>query len=970
MSLIRKIFCLFLLFLLVSGNTLNAQFYSTGQDPASNKWMQINTNNFQIIFQNDFHQQAQQIANILEFYYQKEGISLNHNPKKVSVIVHNQTIRSNGYVVWAPKRMELFTTPSPDHYPDPWLEHLCIHELRHVVQIDKLNQGITKILSVIFGQQAIGLVSGQMPIWYYEGDAVCTETAFSEFGRGRLPYFHRGIKTHLLSDEERYSFDKMLFGSFQDYVPGYYELGYNLTAYARKKYGVNVWEKTENHVAQNSYTLAPTPFAFYRGLKKNTGLSQKQLFIETFNYLDSSWSAEDIDNKTIEPGFFQKYNIDEYEDYINPLIVDKESGIALKKGKSHIPQFVLINEDSEEVLLEPGILISNDFSFANNILTWAEYKPDLRWNNREFTSIKLFNIRTKLSYTLVKKGRFFSPDISKSAEKIAVIEVDEKNIISLNILSVLTGEITKKIHSPKGNLIQRPKWSHDEKSIYVIESTQGIKQISKYDLDKEEWETVFTVEGVDIQRILPYKDQVYFHSTINGTDNIYVFNENSKDIYQLSASRFGISEFDLDTNKSELFINEYTSRGFRLAKIPVERALWKKINKAGNYKFEFAEILSEQETFKTTQTVREQKEFPIKSYNKAINLFNFHSWLPLYFDYDNIDVGNVFADPSEIYRNIHPGIMLLSQNKLSTTESVLSYAYKNGNHYLSSSLVFKGQYPVVKLTANYGDYQQIQATGDATWSPEANIGYSYDLDVYVPLDFSEGKFIKGIRPLLSVQYVDNLYYNYHNDYYINGLEFIQTGLLLYSYQLKAERDIIPKQGAIFKFNLFNTPFDKEIFGYLYNVDAIFYFPGIKNGGLRINTGYQYQNPRLYLFNSNFDFPRGIQDKRTEKLTKLYTDYVFPIAYPDWSLGSVLYLKRIRGDVFLDYAYNSYRVVNQSQTAYIWPKEHNYSFGFELTADYHLLRMTFPLNSGLRLGYTPTEGKYFVEFLFGIDLYSF
>ena len=98
------------------------------------------------------------------------------------------------------------------------------------------------------------------------------------------------------------------------------------------------------------------------------------------------------------------------------------------------------------------------------------------------------------------------------------------------------------------------------------------------------------------------------------------------------------------------------------------------------------------------------------------------------------------------------------------------------------------------------------------------------------------------------------------------------------------------------------------------------------------------------------------------MVKLYGDYVFPIAYPDWNLGSFLYVKRFRGDFFIDYAYNSYRTV-------IWPNEHNFSFGCELTADYHLLRTIFPLNTGVRIGYTPTENNFIFELLFGIDLYS-
>ncbi|MCD4832454.1 MAG: DUF2268 domain-containing protein [Bacteroidales bacterium] len=966
----KKIVILFLLINVFWCKYSVAQFYSTGQDPASAKWNQINTDNFQIIFQKEFNNQAQNIANILEYYYKKAGKTLEHNPQKISVIVHNQTVTSNGYVAWAPKRMELFVTPPQDGYPDPWLEHLCIHELRHVVQIDKLNQGITKILSIVFGQQATGLVTAQLPMWYLEGDAVCTETALAKFGRGRLPSFERGIKTHLLSDDDRYSFDKMLFGSYRNYVPNYYELGYQLTAYTRNKYEVDIWSRIENHVAKNSYTLLPTYYAFYRGLKKNIGLSQEQLFNETFNYLDSTWTVENTEKKQISPRYFQNYNINDYEDYINPIVINDDNILALKKGLSHIPQFVLVSKDSEKLIYEPGYLVSNDFSYAKGVLVWAEYRPDRRWHNREYTSIKLLNIKTQKEKVIIEKSRYFSPDFSLSAEKIVVVKVNEKNRSSLVILNSFDGSVIKEIKSSKNYFIQRPKWSKDDRYIYIIELTSDGKQVSRYDFDINKWEIVFKIENGDIQRIKPSDNYIYFHSTINGTDNIYVYDENSREIYQISESGFGISEFDISTNKNELITNEYTSQGFRLAKIPIERALWKKIDQVENYKFEFADILSEQESFEKPQTGSQQKEFAVKPYRKALSLFNFHSWIPLYVDYDNMDLGNVFADPSEIYGNIHPGIMLLSQNKLSSTESIVAYAYKNGNHYLTSSLIFKGQYPVVKISANYGDNQLIQTTSDATWYPESNIAYSYDLDIYVPFNLTKGKFIKGFRPLISVEYFDNLYYNYQNNYYIKGIEFVQTELFFYSYQFKAERDIIPKLGAIFDFNLFNTPFDSELFGYMYNADAIFYLPGGKNNGIKINFGYQYQEPDLYLFRSNFDFPRGIEKKRTERMVKLYCDYVFPIAYSDWNLGSFIYIKRFRGDLFVDYAYNTYRTVNEDRTRYIWPIDHNFSFGIELTADYHLLRTIFPLNTGVRVGFAPTEGSLILEMLFGIDLYSF
>jgi len=970
MNLFKRYFLLFLATLLCSIKAGNAQFYSTGQDPSAVRWMQIKSPNFQVIYQKGFDDQALITANILESYYQKAGESLAHSPKKISVVIHNQTIVSNGYVAWAPKRMELYATPPQDIYPDPWLEHLCIHELRHVVQIDKLNQGITKILAVVFGQQATGLVAGQLPMWYYEGDAVSTETAFTSFGRGRIPSFHQGIKTHLLSNTEWFSFDKALNGSYKDYVPNHYEYGYQLTAYARYKYGHDIWNKVENYVAKNSYTLLPTYFSFYRGLKKYTGLSQKELYHETMDFLDSTWSSENQGQAKSSSKMVQSYDINEFENYTTPLYVEQNQYIALKKGNSHIPQFVLVSDELEKVIYEPGRLISEEISFSNNILVWAEYMPDIRWQNREFAQIKLLNIRTGVTSTLVEKSRYFSPAISNDATKIAVVEVDEKNISYLVILDTFTGEVIEKIQSADGSFIQKPRWGANNAEIYVIDLRPEGKQVSRYDLQKKIWQKTFSFFHSDIQKIIPADDKIYFHSTYNGTDNIYVYDQKANEVFQLTSFPFGAINFDINTKKNELLVSEYTSQGYRLGKVPLERALWKNADTLGVYRFFLAEELAKNEKNDYVEEVIVNQNYTPTKYRKMLHPFNFHSWVPAYIDFKQMDLNNVINDPSEFYGNIYPGLMLISQNKLSTVETILGYGYKNGNHYLSSSLILKGRWPVFKLTADYGVDQAILATRDVTWIPPVNAGYSYQVDMYLPLNLSSGKFIRGFRPFLSVEYQDNLYYNYVNDYYIKGLEIVQAGLFYYALQQKSRKDIFPKLGVIFEANLYNTPFESELFKYLFTVDAIFYLPAKRNNGFKVELGYQYQNPLLYLFNSSFSFPRGVENRRTEKLFKLYADYAFPIAYPDWNLGSLIYVKRLRGNIFADYARNSFRVENTSNAALIWNPENHMSFGLELSADYHLLRMMFPFNTGLRIGYIPTYNKPFAEMLFGISISSY
>ena len=149
-----------------------AQYYSTGQEPASIRWKQIKTEHVKLIFPDYYEARARKLVSFLDSTYAYSGTSLDYSPKRIPVIMHTQSAKSNAVVAWAPKRMEFYTMPPQDMYAQPWLEQLSIHEYRHVVQIEKLNQGPTKVLSWLFGQQGTGAVLGlYVPLWFMEGMA-------------------------------------------------------------------------------------------------------------------------------------------------------------------------------------------------------------------------------------------------------------------------------------------------------------------------------------------------------------------------------------------------------------------------------------------------------------------------------------------------------------------------------------------------------------------------------------------------------------------------------------------------------------------------------------------------------------------------------------------------------------------------------------------------------------------------------
>ena len=135
-------------------------------------------------------------------------------PGKTAVILHNRSLLANGYVTWAPRRMEWVVAPPEENLPGDFLTQLALHEYRHAVQLQNLDRGTTRMLGFMMGEAAVGAVAAYLPLWFYEGDAVVAETALSESGRGRSADFDRELRTIELERPKRYSYDQACLGSY------------------------------------------------------------------------------------------------------------------------------------------------------------------------------------------------------------------------------------------------------------------------------------------------------------------------------------------------------------------------------------------------------------------------------------------------------------------------------------------------------------------------------------------------------------------------------------------------------------------------------------------------------------------------------------------------------------------------------------------------------------------------------------
>lgn len=942
---------IFFCFIFLQGTQTYAQFYSAGQDPASIRWKQINTENFQVIFPDNYEEQARYIADILEHSYEYATKSLNHNPRKVSVIVHNQTVISNGFVSWAPRRIELYTNPPANNDTHDWMERLVLHEFRHVVQIDKLNQGLTRILGYIVGEQAVGAVLGLfVPMWFLEGDAVAMETAFTFGGRGRLPQFEQGLRAQILT-RGKYSFDKAYFGSYKDHVPNFYELGYQLVSMARIEKGANVWSGVIDNVA--FMPISPIPFS--RGMERETGRNKDQHYKHTFTVLDSLWRNQKDQHEYTHGEIISREN-KLFTQYTQAFFVNDSTVIALKTGLKDIPQIVKISSDGiEERLFAPGWYFPNAFDYAAGRLVWNEQRPDPRWEHRNWSEIMIYDIETNKRIRLTRKGRFFAPALSYDGTRIAAVETTETSQYAMVILDSETAEELFRFSYESNDFIMEPAWHPNGEKIAIIAVDARGKRIDIIDIRNQNHRTILPASHTEISSPRFMGDDIIFTGTWSGINGIYRLKPDSTEPQKIISPVFG-ADFAAASD-SYIIWSDYSADGYRLMKKPIDQLEPISIDKIEDHSPKFHQILAQQEETVITKENITRREHEIKPYSRLRNLFHLHSWAPAYIDGASQEAGI--------------GASMLFQNKLSTSFATVGYLWDVDEQTGKFSTVFsyQGWYPVIDLIAESGHrrlyYQDGENINNILWTEN-----QFLLALSIPFRFQRNDKFYGLIPMISgglnqalrnrhtpdTLFLDNNRYFALQDNQVYSHTWRITG---YRQKRSVARDIFPRFGQIIDLQYRHSPFQEFGMGSIFAARGIFYFPGfIRHQGFRFSAGHQEKrqnepqpNVINYSYGNILPFPRGTLSRELKSLSTFTFDYAFPMLYPDMSIRAVIYLMRLRGYVFSDIA----RATTFPDPENNRQETYNLrSSGFGIVGDMHLFRFIAPISLGVQVAFPENE----------------
>jgi hypothetical protein len=905
--------------------TSKAQVF--GGNPPSIHWKQINTDTARIIFPEGIDSTAQRVSNIVHWLAKNNPAPLGSRVRKVNIVLQTQTTISNGYVSLAPFRSEFYLTPSLNNFDvgsNNWPEELAVHEFRHVEQFNNFRNGISKLAYYLFGEEGLLVaVNAAVPDWFFEGDAVYNETITTNQGRGRVAFFLNQYKT-LWEYNKNYSWMKLRNGSMKDYVPDHYPLGYLMVNYGREKYGLDFWSK----VTRDASAFKGLFYPFQKAVKKYSGVDYKTFRENAFDYykkmsgaagdegiatqrkLNASDEAGITDITTLNPKYVTNYYF--------PYQVGIDSLLYLKSSYRKLAAFYMRDANGEHKLRTRDISSDQQFSYRNGKIVYAAYKPDVRWGWKNFNEIRILNIKDGRRQTLLSRTKYFTPDISPDGTKIAAVQVLPAGESELHILSLGEGKVIQQFRSTEISLFTDPKFIDEGSLVTAVRLNDGRMTLAIANIAVGSVERLTAPSYGVIGYLNVNKGTVYFTASFSGNDELYALRLSDKKVYRITRTQLGNYFVNVANNK--MVWSGFTAEGYQLKEMNLDESKWAEISEMEikDAAVEFPVAHSNDLHDILLRQVPDRK-FGVEKYKQAGHLFHFHSWRPY------------FEDPDFTYS-------IYSDNILNTFSTELFYHYNRSDksNGVGVNFVYGGFYPFIigGLENTFDQPVVINSTPFEINKLAARIGLN------LPFDFTNGLTVKNLS--VGTNYVYELQKFKGGDSLDSHFGYLHHYVSWSHYTPQAVQHIYPRLGYSVSMNyryaisLYNS--------YQFIANVFVYLPGFfPTHSIVLNGSFQQRDTTNIIFSNSFANARGYDDYYLSRMWRASANYHFPIVYPDWGFGNILYFQRIRGNVFYDFekVYSKDKAATEDLRSlggeiYLdtkWWNEYPLTFGFRLS---HLL----------------------------------
>ncbi|MBS1524904.1 MAG: hypothetical protein JST19_04605, partial [Bacteroidetes bacterium] len=698
----------------------------------------------------------------------------------------------------------------------------------------------------------------------------------------RLPFFFDGYRA-LWAADKNYSWMKLRNGSYRDYTPDWYPTGYMLVSYGREKFGNQFWRNVTHDAAAFDGVFYP----LQRAVKKYSGETFTSFRDSAFKYYQKEFSSDRrkalTENSIVTSPHFVADQ--EYPAYVNDTTL-----IYMKSTYNRLPQFVVKTPRGEKKIAIRDISLDNYFDYHAGKIVYAAYRPDLRWTYRDYSELQVLDVATGKEKQLTFRSKYFSPAFSDDGKTIVAAQVAPSGKSELHLLSADDGKLIGIVPNNEGIFYTYTRFYGKDKLISAIRTPKGEMTLALIDTKTGQRKDLLPLSYQPIGFLRVRNDTVFFTAASGINDRLFALSLADRKLFELKDyyKRGYIGNYEPAVSDNKLAWVGFTAVGYQLCEFDKADLQWEKIDtKLPGMLPDWGIKALRRDSAKDLLDRVDMTPMAVTKYPKAYNLFNFHSIIP------NIN------DP-----NYSVGIV--GENVLNTFQSQLTFNYNRDEQYkeLSFDAVYGSLFPFLRAGVDYViDRRDFYKGGNVYWN-ETNLYTGFEF----PLVLTRGIHITGLS------FGSDIYYNrtdfqppFNKTFHSTNYSYLNNYITFSTHIEQALQNIYPRWGQ-------NLALDYKaaitnISAQQFLASGNLFFPGLAiNHSLVVNLAYQQKAAGNVIdFSNNFPFARGYFAENLHRMYKGGADYHFPIAYPDAGTANLVYLLRLRGDLFYDYtrAYNGF-----------------------------------------------------------------
>ena len=979
-----------------------AQYESFGTEPLKIQWRQLQGANYSVIYPQGLDSLARRYLYLFESSRTQAGDLMRIEVPNVPLILHPYALTPASSPVWAPRRVELFTTPTgSEHFA---LSHDRYLALRNNVRLAYMGHYGTyafKVLRYVYGDQSVAFGVGFKPtVWQCVSSADSFVSDMTLSGPGRNAEYLMFWRAAFVTGDRRI-YDRWHFGSYRNYMPNDKSMGYLLVSDIRlfddRYYGVGDAMTIQMRDWWDLFGV------WNRSFQEATGRTVRKHWRNVASNYAPMWYDQDLQRAPFTP-FEPLADVPAiYTEYRN-LAPTAQGLFATQAGYDHSNRLVRLDDEGGAHRMRAFSQQASRIVTDGGTLYWSEIVPDARYDLVEYSVLRSYDTRSHRTRTLTHRTRLFNPTVSPDGRALWAVEYAPEGGSTAVEIDPATGHEIFRIAAPQGcRLVEVLQAGGMLYATGITDEGMSLLSVSPADGD-DAWSTCIAPQNSYLQQLARLGDDLCFVSDQDGVCCIYRYGVADGRVTKIVHSRFGA--FNPVEADGALLYSDYGVKGHRPVRTQLEALEARPATLSGDRSGAFAiadreaaqaaaplaaaALTPEQDAALRTSidTLSEQP------YNRASNLFKIHSWAPFY-----ASVSRAMASKFEpIYQLVSPGFTLLSQNELGTMVASLGYGWhyaryqpespRHSFHSAHLSMTYSGLYPVFDLNVDFNDRYRTDLIFDgdpveptpgtappdfSTTSPSLDVS----LRTTIPWNFSSGGWQRGLTPELTL-YFSNDYITYKS--HETPLFGWTAGLSGYTRIEKARRHLSPRLGLGGAVRYSEAAWCPEEGSLSKVLSARLYgwLPGVMpSHSLRIDAQW-WRDFGIYNSTSAIGgvdrlrprFPRGYDSALAKNLNlqsvaSASIDYGFTIPLGDVTWPWLYYLMRLQVVPFADVAV-SHSVTQLPAGSVLddhvlmpnqWPPVARYgykqifgSFGTDLLVNAHFFRIGAELNLGVRIAF--------------------